>query len=185
MVIVSPASPGCDEARIFDSPVLSDIWLLRLLATKAVDREIPLHVNWSFCVLISGPIFLPLRSRPIALRQQWICKGTPSTHTHLSGHPGCYLFQETLCDSSSLMASLLPQGEPQKHLVYLTYFLMFVLFWHGVHYRYSFIWGNSTSLTVKSLKAQIVYSTVNPILCPAVLNVCFLSSLEGKMRVFL
>lgn len=135
--------------------------------------------------LISGPLFLPLRSRPIAPRQQWICEGTPSTHTHLSGHPGCYLFQETFCDSSSLMASLLPQGEPQKHLVYLTYFLMFVLFWHGVHYRYSFIWGNSTSLTVKSLKAQIVYSTLNPILCPAVLNVCFLSSLEGKTRVFL
>lgn len=72
--------------------------------------------------LISGPLFLPLRSRQIAPRQQWICEGTPSTHTHLSGHPGCYLFQETFCDSSSLMASLLPQGEPQKHLVYLTYF---------------------------------------------------------------
>lgn len=83
---------------------------VEVTGTKAVVREIPLHVPWPFCILSSYlwtnfPSTVKLTNSTETAVNVW---GTPSP----SGHPGCYLLQETFCDSSSLMSSLLPQGEP-------------------------------------------------------------------------
>ena len=80
VVTASLASPSCDEARTFHSPELSDMQLSKLLELKQWSGKfLSMYLGHSASsVLISGPIFLPLWSWPIALRQQWMCEGHPA-----------------------------------------------------------------------------------------------------------
>lgn len=79
VVNLGPAFSSCDEARTFYSPELLDMQLLRLLATKAVEGEAPLHINQPFCILSSQLLtnFLLLWSRPMSTETIANVWGTP------------------------------------------------------------------------------------------------------------